>query len=100
MTSYLNYTSPSSPAAQHLLTTWPAQFESLLEARAPLTFARWKVETDLEAVLGKEGQALSDVREFLRSCVEVGVRGWGNVEKGKGEWRDVVQDRLRVLGCL
>ncbi len=50
-------------------------------------------------MLGREGKALSDVREYLRSCLEVGVRQWGNVEAGKGAWKDVIENRLRVLEC-
>ena len=78
---------------------WPEQFLSRLKAASPSVYNQWVWESDPEQVLGREGKALSDVREYLRSCLEVGVRQWGNVEAGKGAWKDVVENRLRVLEC-
>lgn len=89
---------PSS--APDIMSAWPTQFLERLEARNPAVAEKWAYESDRDKVLGKEGQALSDVREYLRSCLEVGVRGWGNVELGKGKWREVVENRLTTLGCL
>lgn len=61
---------------------------------------RWMMYSDKHHVLRRKGMALSDVRECLRACIEVGVRDWGNVEKAKGEWRETVEKGLAELGCL
>lgn len=60
--------------------------------------AEWKRGWDRQRVLGREGLALSDVREFTRSCLVVGVRGWGRTESGEGEWLEIVRSRLGELG--
>ncbi|KAK0190313.1 kinase-like domain-containing protein [Armillaria mellea] len=95
------YSSDPTPSADklRLLDGWPEQFLSRLKAASPSVYNQWVWESDPEQVLGREGKALSDVREYLRSCLEVGVRQWGNVEAGKGAWKDVVENRLRVLEC-
>ncbi|KAK0499438.1 kinase-like domain-containing protein [Armillaria luteobubalina] len=95
------YSSEPTPSADklRLLNEWPEQFLSRLKAASPSVYNQWVWESDPEQVLGREGKALSDVREYLRSCLEVGVRQWGNVEAGKGAWKDVVETRLRELEC-
>jgi hypothetical protein len=92
---------PNAP--KHLLDiidTWPSQFFTRLKAKEPNLAEKWMYESNREKILGEEGQALSDVREYLRSCIEVGVRGWGNVEAGKGKWMKIVEERLKILECL
>ncbi|KAF8217831.1 kinase-like domain-containing protein [Mycena galopus ATCC 62051] len=89
---------------QHLIDTWEAEFSIRLAARAPEIAARWAREIDRETVLGVEGEALSDLREYLRSCLEIGVRGeevWGlaKMETAKGAYRQVVVQSMRTLGC-
>lgn len=94
-------TDPAPPQTHlDIMESWPAEFVRRLEIRAPAIAAAWAYESDPDRVLGSEGRALSDLREFLRSCLEVGVRGWGNVEMGKGAWRMVVEEKLKVVGCL
>ncbi|KAJ6571950.1 kinase-like domain-containing protein [Mycena capillaripes] len=96
---YLAYL-PASPAhTQTLIDTWEAEFQARLGQRAPDIAAQWAAETDREGVLGAEGQALSDLREYLRSCLEVGVRGVGRVEMARGVWKEVVVRSLGTLGC-
>jgi len=58
----------------------------------------WAYEHDFDKVLGAEGKALRELREYLRSCLEVGVRNEGNVELGRTTWKGVVVDRLGLLG--
>ncbi|KAJ6491415.1 phosphotransferase enzyme family-domain-containing protein [Mycena vitilis] len=91
--------SPAHPAhTQTLIDTWQSTFQARLAAREPAIAAQWAAEMDRDAVLGVEGQALSDLREYLRSCLEVGVRGVGRVEAARGTWKDVVVGSLRTLG--
>ncbi|KAF7348476.1 APH domain-containing protein [Mycena venus] len=92
------------PNTQHLIDTWEGEFSTRLAARAPEIGAQWVREMDRAAVLGVEGEALSDLREYLRSCLEIGVRGeevWGQakMETAKGTYRDVVVASLKTLGC-
>ncbi|KAJ7802432.1 hypothetical protein B0H14DRAFT_2892361 [Mycena olivaceomarginata] len=92
------------PNTQELIDTWEAKFTSRLAAQAPEIAAQWAREIDRAAVLGAEGEALSDLREYLRSCLEIGVRGeeaWGaaKVETAKGVYRDTVVKSLQALGC-
>lgn len=88
-----------SPHHSHILSTWPTLFSSLLHTRSPSTFAAYTREsTTLDAI--PEGKALKDVREYLRSCIEVGVRGWGtNVGRAKSEWVGMVEEALERMGC-
>lgn len=83
-----------------VLSSWPDLFNARLTERSPSIAKQWIYASDREKVLGPKGNALSDIRKFLRSCLEVGVRGWGAVEKGKGAWRIVVEDNLKILGCM
>ncbi|KAJ7512586.1 kinase-like domain-containing protein [Mycena galericulata] len=96
---YLRYKySPNVPdGAQVIIDTWEAEFLSRLAERAPIIATTWKHETDQDAVLGVEGQALSNIREYLRSCLEVGVRGAGRVEMARGSWKTVVEENLKIL---
>ncbi|KAJ7484540.1 kinase-like domain-containing protein [Mycena latifolia] len=86
------------PEARVLIDTWEAKFLSRLEKRAPEIAATWARETDLDTVLGVEGEALRKVREFLRACLEVGVRGGKRVEMARGAWKEVVEQNLKTLG--
>ncbi|KAJ6454584.1 phosphotransferase enzyme family-domain-containing protein [Mycena sanguinolenta] len=93
------------PNTQHLIDTWEAAFSARLAERAPKMASQWARELDRATVLGVEGEALSDLREYLRACLEIGVRGeeaWGvgKMETAKGTYRDVVVKSLRILGCL
>ncbi|KAJ7717305.1 kinase-like domain-containing protein [Mycena maculata] len=96
---YLAYTySLDVPdGAQVMIDTWEAEFLSRLAERAPAIAATWTHERNRDVVLGVEGEALSNLREYLRSCLEVGVRGVGRVEMARGPWKKVVQDSLKIL---
>lgn len=83
-----------------ILNSWPDRFNTRLAEQSPYIAEQWSYASNRDNVLGPKGNALSDIREFLRSCLEVGVRGWGNVEKGKDEWKIVVEDNLKILGCM
>jgi hypothetical protein len=98
--SQIPETAPEYGRAQEIIKTWPSRFSKLLRAESPEAADLWTGATDRDIVLGPEGNALSDLREFLRSCLEVSVRGWGNVEAAKGRWREVVESRLQALGCM
>lgn len=91
---------PLPPIAQTIIDTWPSEFLTRLKAKDEKVHDDWVYESDKRKVLGEKGVALADLREFLRSCVEVGVRDWGNVEKAKGDWTEKVQDCLRTLGAM
>ena len=92
---------PSAPKyLLDIIETWPSQFSTRLKAREPDLAEKWIYESNREKILGEKGQVLSDVREYLRSCIEVGVRGWGNVEAGKGKWTKIVEKSLKMLECL
>ncbi|KAJ6590412.1 kinase-like domain-containing protein [Mycena vulgaris] len=95
---YLAYSADVPVGAKVIIDTWEAEFLSRLGERAPEIAATWARETDLDAVLGVEGQALSKIREYLRSCLEVGVRGVGRVEMARGAWKEVVEKNLKTLG--
>ncbi|KAF7323673.1 APH domain-containing protein [Mycena kentingensis (nom. inval.)] len=97
---YLRYSYPENAAAKRLVETWPGEFQARLERRAPEIAATWARETDRDAVLGLEGNALSDIREYLRACLEVGVRGVGRVSLAKSTWMEVVEKNLRTLGFM
>ncbi|KAJ7154791.1 kinase-like domain-containing protein [Mycena filopes] len=89
---------PDAPeGAQNLIDTWEAEFLTRLEQRAPAIAATWIHETNQEAVLGVEGQALSNVRECLRGALEVGVRGDPRVELARREWKETVVRGLETL---
>lgn len=75
--------------------SWPERWARLLKLRSPQVYD----EFIKEAVLSEKGQRLKDVREFLRGCVEVGVRGWGNLEAAKGAWVVKVEEALGALEC-
>ncbi|KAJ7201633.1 phosphotransferase enzyme family-domain-containing protein [Mycena pura] len=96
--AYLAYCHKDSPAAQPVIDTWEGEFQARLAKRAPDIAAAWRQEADRDAVLGLEGNALSDIREYLRACLEVGVRGVGRVEKARGDWKKVVEQSLTTLG--
>jgi hypothetical protein len=98
--SQIPETAPEYDRAQETIKTWPSRFSELLRAESSEAADLWTSATDRDNVLGPEGNALSDLREFLRSCLEVGVRGWGSVEAAKGRWREVVESRLQALGCM
>ncbi|KAJ7098385.1 kinase-like domain-containing protein [Mycena epipterygia] len=89
----------SPPSAQVIIQTWAAEFSARLAKRAPGIAATWAHETDLDAVLGVEGKALSDVREYIRACLEVGVRGERRVELARGAWKETAEQGLKILGC-
>jgi hypothetical protein len=91
---------PEYDRAQEIIKTWPARFTELLRVESPRLADVWIRGSDRDAVLGREGNALSDLREFLRSCLEVGVRAWGNVEAARGSWREAVEESLILLGCM
>lgn len=74
---------------------WPERFAQLLESRSPQVYDEFRKEE----VLNEEGRHLKDVREYLRSCIEVGVRGWGNLESAKGVWVWKVEGAIKALGC-
>ncbi|KAJ7221771.1 kinase-like domain-containing protein [Mycena rebaudengoi] len=85
---------PAPPGAQLLINTWEAEFLSRLQQRSPPVAAIWKHETNGNEILGEEGSALSDIREYLRACLEVGVRGGERVVLARGEWKDVLTDEF------
>ncbi|KAJ7054472.1 kinase-like domain-containing protein [Mycena amicta] len=95
---YLRYYCGDNPKAQDIVAKWPGEFQKRLEERAPQVAAIWARETDRDAVLGVEGNALSDVREYVRACLEVSIRGDSRIEKAKTDWKDVVEKNLEVLG--
>lgn len=74
---------------------WPERFAQLLEGRSPQVYEEFRKEE----VLSEEGRHLKDMREYLRSCIEVGVRGWGNLESAKGVWVWKVEGAIKALGC-
>lgn len=78
------------------IDTWADKFNTLLRERSSEVADALEKESTLHT---EEGKQLKNVREFLRSCIEVGVRGWGNVDAGKGSWLKVVVDGLTALGC-
>jgi hypothetical protein len=84
--------------ARSIVDSWPARFAALLEARDPVVAAAWTRNSDEEQVLGAKGKALSTLREYLRSCLEVAVRGWGNLDTAKAQWLPVVEESLEELG--
>lgn len=90
----------SNPNRDTILTDWPSAFYALLETRAPETYRQYKHESSKESVLGMEGTSLSNLREYLRSCLEVGVRGWGNVDAARGSWKEIVERSLEELGVM
>jgi hypothetical protein len=83
-----------------IMDTWVAEFPSRLAKRDPEVAATWALETDMDAVLGVEGQALSKVREHVRACLEVGVRGEGRIEMARGVWKEVVEQNLKGLADI
>ncbi|KAJ7637013.1 kinase-like domain-containing protein [Roridomyces roridus] len=82
---------------EHALDSWEDEFLARLRVRAPEIAETWVHERDRSAVLGIKGQALSNLREYLRGCLEVGVRRVGRVEMAQGAWKKVVVDSLLVL---
>ncbi|KAF7291905.1 APH domain-containing protein [Mycena indigotica] len=89
---------PDNPIAKLIVDTWPTEFQTRLERRAPEVAAIWAQTIDRDTVLGVEGNALSDVREYLRACLEVAIRGHERTEKAKTDWKEVVVKNLQVLG--
>ncbi|KAF7318275.1 APH domain-containing protein [Mycena chlorophos] len=98
LVGYLRWLHGEDQTAKRLVATWPAEFQARLEKRAPEIAKIWAREIDRDTVLGMEGNALSDLREFLRASLEVGVRGQQDVEKAKSTWKPVVEKSFKSLG--
>ncbi|KAK7059596.1 APH domain-containing protein [Favolaschia claudopus] len=97
-------TSSRPSSTQRMIDTWEAEFSTRLAIRSPEIAAKWAQESDRGSVLGVEGEALSDLREYLRSCLEIGVRGeevWGSAKMKTAQttYKDVVVHSLKTLGC-
>lgn len=75
----------------------PEMFMKAMKELDVEVYEEFAAESDEVGVLGEEGQALKTLREYLRSCIEVGVRG-GRQEAGRGAWKDVCVESLRKLG--
>lgn len=77
----------------------PEVFSRALKRLDIEVYEEYMAESDEATVLGERGQALKNLREYLRSCIEVAVRG-GRRELGRGAWKDVCVDSLRRLGYI
>ncbi|KAJ7138467.1 kinase-like domain-containing protein [Mycena crocata] len=86
-----------APSAQAIIDSWESEFMARLSKHAPAIAASWARESDKDVVLGVEGQALSSVREYLRACLEVGVRGEVRTEMARGPWKKIVLQNLEIL---
>ncbi|KAF8603035.1 hypothetical protein BDV93DRAFT_607102 [Ceratobasidium sp. AG-I] len=92
MAKYQLSPNPVPPA----LDTWSERFSELFEAREPVEHAMWLAEIEPRS-LGEKGEALHELWNFLRSVIEVCVRGEGNVSSAKGAWLDRVVAALETL---